>query len=86
MENGIEEIVNPIPQNEARFVEKDGKFQLQCDVHTFIKDDKRRNVLANLILNDLVKLEYTIAKASADEIEELYDQFNPKEKKLVTES
>ena len=86
MENGIEEIVNPIPPNEARFVEKDGNTQLQIDIRTLIQDDKRRNVLANLVLNDVVKLEYAISKSSTDEIEELYDQFNPKEKKLVTES
>lgn len=86
MQNGLATNEEVMEINEARFVvSENDRIQLQVDINTFIKDDKRRNVLANLVLNDVAKLEYTVAKAMNSEIEDLYAQFNPEEKKQIIE-
>jgi hypothetical protein len=59
-------------ENIAKIVLGEGQNQLQIDVGTYIRDEKRQKVLCHMALRQVIGIETEVATMEADELNEIH--------------
>jgi hypothetical protein len=66
--------------NQVKFIEAEGEptqLQLDLNISNDIATPKKRNIFANLLMNDAIKLGEAIAVMTDAQVEEVYGKLNP---------
>lgn len=66
--------------NQVKYIEAEGEpdqLQLDLNISADIASSKKRNIFANLLMNDAIKLGEAIAVMTDAQVDEIYSKLNP---------